>query len=348
MFSNNRSSSTTQQQKSSSNVQIGMGEDEYESLPAEYPITVHMIAGSVAGIVEHAAIYPADSIKTQLQSLRNTPYTGVTDAFSTMFRDGGTKRLFRGMSAMVLGAGPAHAMYFGFYEKAKQVFTNELGGPAARNSDLANGLAGACATFFHDSVMTPAEVVKQRMQMYGSTYDTCRQCMLHIYKEEGIRAFYRSFFTSLLMNIPFQSIHFITYEKAQVHMNPTREYNPMTHMVSGGLAGGTAALLTNPLDVCKTLLNTQQHEKKSIIRGLPAAFRTVYAVNGWRTFFRGVTARVLYQSPSTAVSWSVYELFKRHLLVKYREPPTDVLKDTRHIANFHKINVLPSSSDRKK
>jgi hypothetical protein len=33
--------------------------------------------------------------------------------------------------------------------------------------------AGAVATFFHDSLMTPAEVVKQRMQMCCSPYKSC-------------------------------------------------------------------------------------------------------------------------------------------------------------------------------
>lgn len=49
----------------------------------------------------------------------------------------------------------------------------------------------------------------------------------------------------------------MTYEVAQNITNPSREYNPSMHMVSGALAGGIAAAITTPLDVCKTLLNTQ-------------------------------------------------------------------------------------------
>ena len=41
-------------------------------------------------------------------------------------------------------------------------------------------------------------------------------------------------------------------------LNPDRHYDPKSHMVAGGIAGGLAAALTTPLDCIKTVLNTQQ------------------------------------------------------------------------------------------
>lgn len=156
-------------------------------------------------------------------------------------------------------------------------------------------------------------VIKQRMQMYGSPYTSCTQCMINTYKTEGLKAFYRSFPTQFLMNVPFQTVHFMIYEVAQEQMNYNRAYNPISHMISGAVAGGTAAFVTSPLDVCRTLLNTQQHNNPNAIRGLREAVIAVHQVDGLRTFFRGVTARVLYQMPSTAISWTVYEFFKYFL-----------------------------------
>lgn len=133
---------------------------------------------------------------------------------------------------------------------------------------------------------------------------------MQTYRTEGVRAFYRSFPTQFLMNVPYQSVHFIVYEWTQEHLNPDRAYSPMTHIASGAAAGGCAAFITNPLDVCRTLLNTQQHRKDGTVRGLREALALVYRTDGTRTFFRGVNARMLYQMPSTAISWSIYELFK--------------------------------------
>ena len=42
-----------------------MDSDEYEALPDEWPVSVHMMAGAAAGIMEHAAIYPIDCVKVE-------------------------------------------------------------------------------------------------------------------------------------------------------------------------------------------------------------------------------------------------------------------------------------------
>lgn len=151
--------------------------------------------------------------------------------------------------------------------------------------------------------------------MYHSPFTSAVQCIKHVYRTEGLGAFYRSYSTQLTMNIPFQCMHFVAYEFGQEFLNPTRRYNPVSHVVAGGLAGAVAAALTTPLDVCKTLLNTQEAcivtEKNGIaISGMKNAFRTVYHKQGLKGYFKGLQARVIFQMPATALSWSVYEFFK--------------------------------------
>jgi len=164
-------------------------------------------------------------------------------------------------------------------------------------------------------------VIKQRMQVFESRHKTCLDCARTVYKEEGLVAFYRSYGTQLTMNIPYQSLHFVLYEFMQDTFNPEHRYNPQSHILSGALAGAVAALATTPLDVCKTLLNTQEQCRErcateaasKAVSGLGDAFRTIYQFRGLKGFFAGATARVIYQSPSTAISWSVYEFFKYFL-----------------------------------
>ncbi|KAM7290388.1 putative carrier protein MRS3/4 [Ixodes scapularis] len=291
--------------------------DDYESLPTGSAVT-HMAAGAAAGIMEHCVMYPLDSVKTRMQSLRPSPgarYRSIADAFYKMVRHEGVMRPVRGMSAVVIGAGPAHALYFSCYEKLKRTISGTEHGT---NSPISQGLAGCLATVMHDGIMNPAEVVKQRMQMYNSQFKRCSECFLHVWRQEGGHAFYRSFTTQLSMNIPFQCVHFVTYEFMQVLTNKERVYNPVAHMVSGGIAGAFAAAVTTPLDVCKTLLNTQEssllrtsHQPQ--ISGLVNAAATIYSCCGFKGYFRGLSARVLFQMPATAISWSVYEFFKSSL-----------------------------------
>uniref|UniRef100_G3MT50 Mitoferrin n=2 Tax=Amblyomma TaxID=6942 RepID=G3MT50_AMBMU len=253
-----------------------------------------------------------------MQSLRPSPgarYSSIPDALYKMVRHEGALRPVRGMSAVVIGAGPAHALYFSCYEKLKRSISGTEHGT---NSPISQGLAGCLATVMHDSIMNPAEVVKQRMQMYNSQFKRCTECFLHVWRHEGAHAFYRSYTTQLTMNIPFQCVHLVTYEFMQVVTNKERAYNPLAHMVSGGVAGAFAAAVTAPLDVCKTLLNTQETSllkttHQSQINGLINAAKTIYSCCGLKGYFRGMQARVLFQMPGTAISWSVYEFFKANL-----------------------------------
>lgn len=103
-------------------------------------------------------------------------------------------------------------------------------------------------------------VVKQRMQVYGTPYRSWLDCSRSIVAREGWRAFYYSFGTQLILNIPYQSLHFVVYEFVQDLINPDRKYAPGSHVLSGAAAGAVAAAVTTPFDVCKTLLNTQESE----------------------------------------------------------------------------------------
>nr|XP_045618519.1 mitoferrin-1-like [Procambarus clarkii] len=311
--------------------------EDYESLPVG-SVGVHMTAGALAGVMEHCLMFPIDSVKTRMQSLAPSPeatYRSIREGLVKMVNSEGLLRPMGGVNAVILGAGPAHAFYFSAYEGIKSTF----GSNNSLHNHIVNAGAGCGATLFHDAVMVPADVIKQRMQMYNSPYRSCFDCLRKLYRSEGVKAFYRSFTTQLVMNVPFHAIHIVTYEKLQSVMNPEREYNPKAHMVAGAVAGAVAAAVTTPLDMCKTVLNTQETSalvqlQQSRVIGIMGAFRTIYLINGFPGFFKGIHARILYQMPGTAISWSVYELFKHHMMVQTRNDSpsphwnSDLIKDS--------------------
>lgn len=281
-----------------------MNPDEYEQLPTT-SVATNMTAGAIAGIMEHCVMYPLDSVKTRMQSLAHMhAHDTIVSTMRDMVRAEGLLRPFRGVMAVVAGAGPAHALYFGAYEYSKEAI--------ARISDrnhINYMVSAALATLVHDAISNPADVVKQRLQMYNSPYRSVLHCARVVYQTEGLRAFYRSYSTQLVMNIPYSAIQFPTYEFFQKLLNKDNNYNPPVHMVAGGAAGAAASALTTPLDVCKTLLNTQE-DGAGKTRGLIEAAKKIYRTAGPLGFFRGLQARVLYQMPATAICWSTYEFFK--------------------------------------
>lgn len=311
--------------------------DDYESLPDSLHPSIHMAAGALAGVSEHCVMYPVDVVKTRMQCINPDPhakYRGIWHAIREMIANEGLLRPVRGMHIVALAAGPAHALYFSCYEHMKLLFsgTSQVG-----HNPIANGLAGCFATLFHDAVMVPADAIKQRLQIYASPYNGALDCLRKIRKREGLSILYRSYTTQLTMNIPFHSVHLITYELFQDQLNYNRAYDPLSHVISGAGAGAIASAVTTPLDVCKTLLNTQECclvsnsgatcplTRQPIIstselhntvvanqeaKGLLSAIRVIYVQGGMIAFFKGLTPRVLYQMPSTAVAWSCYEFFK--------------------------------------
>lgn len=158
--------------------------------------------------------------------------------------------------------------------------------------------------------------------MLNSPYRGVWECARHVYRAEGLRAFYRSYGTQVAMNVPFQALHFVTYEWCQSRLNPRRTYEPRAHLASGALAGALAAAATTPLDVCKTVLNTQE---AAGAEGLAAAAALVLRAGGPLAFFRGVHARVLYQMPAAAICWLTYETLK-HAITTVRHTRTHAHK----------------------
>ena len=82
----------------------------------------------------------------------------ITNAIRTIVQSEGPKRLWRGVSAVAIGAAPSHALYFASFEICKDA----LGGNAHDSSAVTSGVAGAVGTVISDAVLTPADVVKQR------------------------------------------------------------------------------------------------------------------------------------------------------------------------------------------
>lgn len=48
-------------------------------------------------------------------------YTGIGNAFTRISSTEGVRALWRGVSSVIMGAGPAHAVHFGTYEAVKEL-----------------------------------------------------------------------------------------------------------------------------------------------------------------------------------------------------------------------------------
>mgnify|MGYP002716597331 FL=1 len=268
----------------------------------EDKVFINTIAGSIAGVVELCLMYPIDTVKTRMQSLNGGKNRNVLNVLTEMIKTEGVLKPWRGVEVIATIHGPVHGVYFASYEFVKYRMLNVF----PESLSLSAGTAGAAATIIHDLIVNPAEVIKQRMQMENSPYKNIGDCIVKIYKNEGIPAFYKSFETQLVMNVPFQMIQFVTYEFFRKLTDSDVNSNIFIHFVNGAVAGSVAAAATTPLDVCKTLINTQQRQVSNMF----GAVKTIYKINGISGFFKGTTARILHQAPSNAICWAIFESMK--------------------------------------
>jgi len=284
-----------------------------------------MIAGACAGMGEHMVMYPVDTIKTRMQALSHPGqqlHSSLRRAFQASLHREGILGLYKGVTAVAVGAGPSHALYFASYEAAKQLY----GGNEPGHQPIATAAAGVTATVINDGCMTPWDVVKQRMQVSHSPYTSITQCVRDTYRQEGPRAFFKSFWTTLVMNVPYTAIHFACYESCKTYfsghsigpdgqLDSRGEETLAVQLGAGGIAGGVAAAATTPLDVVKTRL--QLEGVHNVARYGTIAVRPImtriWKEEGVHSLFRGWQPRVMFHIPSAAICWGIYESFKSWL-----------------------------------
>lgn len=339
-----------------------MSQDEidYESLPSSAPLSHQLAAGAFAGIMEHSIMFPVDAVKTRMQAISNVKGSAsilknssnsLIKTISTIATQEGSLALWKGVQSMVMGAGPAHAVYFATYEAMKENITNYVESPndpsdpnnnnnSSNNSTLQlaliTGSAGICATIAADALMNPFDTIKQRMQLHRADHPGHElehpkinkpkgggmwYFAKKIYKNEGILAFFYSYPTTLAMNVPFAAMNFSIYELSTQYFNPQGHYNPWIHSLCGAISGAICSAVTTPLDCIKTVLQVRGSHVVTVkeLQEADSFFKAAKAIKnnyGWLGFTRGLKPRIISNMPAAAISWTAYEcakyFFKNH------------------------------------
>merc|ERR1719323_2308036 len=110
-------------------------------------------------------MYPVDTIKTRMQAAPADvvhPSPGVVQTARAVMQEQGVSGLMRGCFAIGAGCIPAHIALFCTYEFAKTRLMN-LESP--EHQPVQAAFCGASATVMHDMIITPTDVVKQRLQL---------------------------------------------------------------------------------------------------------------------------------------------------------------------------------------
>jgi hypothetical protein len=80
------------------------------------PLSWTMLAGSCAGVAYWSANFPADTVKSRVQTDPTLAGRGTLEVARSIAREEGIRALYRGLGITVIRAAPSHALLFATYE----------------------------------------------------------------------------------------------------------------------------------------------------------------------------------------------------------------------------------------
>lgn len=288
----------------------------------------HLIAGVSGGLTATLILHPLDVIKIRFAvndgKTTSTPkYSGIANAFLTIYKQEGLKGLYRGVTPNGWGAATSWGLYFYFYNSIKLNLQNgdkqNVIGPSKHL--LAASQAGAITLMFTN----PIWVVKTRLclqysggrinsnekQMYKGMVDA----LIKIFKLEGLRGYYKGFLPGLF-GVSHGAVQFMVYEESKNFYNLqkgrsiTTKLNTVEYLTFAAISKLIAAASTYPYQVVRARLQNQYN----MYEGMTDCISKTWTYEGWRGFYKGLGTNLLRVTPATMITFVTYENLS-HLLM---------------------------------
>uniref|UniRef100_A0A8C7ZVJ8 Solute carrier family 25 member 12 n=1 Tax=Oryzias sinensis TaxID=183150 RepID=A0A8C7ZVJ8_9TELE len=188
--------------------------DKFTTQDDTIPLPAEILAGGCAGASQVIFTNPLEIVKIRLQ-VAGEITTGPRVSALTVVRDLGFLGLYKGAKACFLRDIPFSAIYFPVYAHTKEKLADEDGRLGALQLLTAGAIAGIPAA----SLVTPADVIKTRLQVAAragqTTYSGVIDCFRKILQEEGFRAFWKGAGARVLRSSPQFGVTLVTYELLQ-------------------------------------------------------------------------------------------------------------------------------------
>ncbi|RIA90774.1 mitochondrial carrier domain-containing protein [Glomus cerebriforme] len=302
-------------------------------------------AGGVAGCVAKTVIAPLDRVKILFQA--SNPHfqkyagtwIGVFQASKEIYSNNGVRGLFQGHSATLIRILPYAAIKFVAFEQIRHIFMPN------KETAFRHLLSGSLAGITSVLCTYPLELIRVRLayevrndirigyvslckQIYHESAASHRQ-FIHL----PIMNFYRGLNPTIIGMIPYAGISFWTHysltnfcrttladmttkpslaagkldSRGQSRKAPLKTWAELT---VGGLSGAVAQTISYPLEVIRRRMQVYGALDPTKYIGVWQTIRTIWATNGLKGFFVGLSIGYLKVTPMVAVSFTVYGRMK--------------------------------------
>jgi hypothetical protein len=228
-----------------------------------------MLSGGIGGTFGDMIMHSIDTVKTRQQGDPHLPpkYTTLGSSYWTILRQEGVWRgLYGGVAPAFIGSFGGTVLFFGSYEYSKRAMLDW----GALPPWLTYFSAGVIADLVASPVYVPSEVLKTRLQLQGRynnphfasgyNYRGTFHALRSIVRHEGFGALFYGFKATIYRDVPYSALQFAFYEEEQKLAKAwvgSHSLPLSLEIFTGASAGCLAGVITCPLDVVKTRIQTQ-------------------------------------------------------------------------------------------
>ena len=248
----------------------------------EIPFSVNFVISCFSTLISRTLTYPFDTIKTNLQN--NSKAIG----------------LYQGLMPTLILSSPAMGIYLASYDFSKEYLTRfDLDQGSFANATI----SGCFAEALSGALFVPMEVIKEKLQV--SNHKPI-PLIKSVYNQYGLYGFYRGFFLTMAVYLPYSTTYFVSYEKLKTI---SKNDSFTSHLGCAFIAASLAAIVSNPMDVVHTRVQIRTVDSTSNV------IKEIITQDGWKGFTKGMLPRITWAAPSMAISIAIWETLKQ----KYSE-----------------------------
>jgi len=159
-------------------------------------------------------------------------------------------------------------------------------------------------------MLAPLELIRTNFQAFNPLSHKRDLTVKSFVKQTGVKGLWLGVSATLARDVPFSAIYWTCYEFFKGHLKhqfpSTKTGNFLASFAGGCASGMISALVTTPIDLIKTRLQTSAGKA---ITAREIAW-SIYANEGPSGFMRGWLPRAAKVGPACAIMISSYELIK--------------------------------------
>ncbi|KAF5261904.1 hypothetical protein FOXYS1_7403 [Fusarium oxysporum] len=281
-----------------------------------------IVAGAMGGAAQVVIGQPFDIVKVRLQA-----YGGdALDVTRKIWSVEGPRSFYKGTLPPLLGVGACVSIQFGAFNCFSQQFdtfnkqqrSNHEGSLSLGQVYLAGGLAGVT----NSVISGPIEHIRIRLQTqpHGEKklYSGVSACVRKIWQHQGISGIYRGQAVTILREFHGYGVWFVAYEGLVQHVarmegKKRSEIESWKFAVCGGLAGEFLWLLSHPLDVIKSKMQSDGFGHDQKYKTMREAIRQTWRMGGVSGLFEGIGPALLRAMPVSAGTFATVEIVRKML-----------------------------------